>query len=45
MDQRWPEGFITPQAAVTEGKSQLSSITDVKTANDSNETVAFAIEI
>lgn len=36
MNQRWREGFITPQAPVTEGKSQLSS-------NDSNEAVAFAI--
>lgn len=45
MNQRWREGFITPQAAVTEGKSQLSSTNDMTTANDSNETVVFAIEI
>lgn len=49
MNQRWREGFITPQAPVTEGTSpstsQLPSVTDVNTANDSNDTTIFAFVI
>lgn len=43
MNQRWREGFITPQAAVRGESTAL--ITDMTTANDSNEAVAFAIGI